>query len=362
MEAARRFDPDRNVKFITYAVWWIRQAITHALSGQTRAFSLPQKLSAVAARFGREVTELTEQLQRTPTPREIADDLDISEGEVEALIRIGDRDVSLSDHVDRPRRLRGAGARRDAAAGERAARRGSARPSPAARGRPRRPRRARREGTRSHQAALRSRSRRRAAHAAGSRRHCSGSRASASGRSNREPRTSCGDRSAPESFGVTSIELMTRIADLQLQIRAEPSYNSFFSTPVQQSANHHFDVPALRRYGMEACGRGGRPSGRALRLLARRADDAPARGRAHSAALSPVRSRNVRHVSQREAARRRRPGAPVRGRLSGAAQGPVPHRSAGDRQDAPGGRRAAARHSHAEARAGCSTMFAICCA
>ena len=59
MEAARRFDPERNVKFITYAVWWIRQAITHALSGQTRAFTLPQKLSAVAARFGREVSELT---------------------------------------------------------------------------------------------------------------------------------------------------------------------------------------------------------------------------------------------------------------------------------------------------------------
>ena len=38
MEAARRFDPARNVKFITYAVWWVRQAITHALSGQTRAF------------------------------------------------------------------------------------------------------------------------------------------------------------------------------------------------------------------------------------------------------------------------------------------------------------------------------------
>ena len=98
MEAARRFDPDRNVKFITYAVWWIRQAITHALSGQTRAFSLPQKLSAVAARFGREVTELTETLQRTPTHREIADDLDISEGEVGALMLIGDRDLSLSDH------------------------------------------------------------------------------------------------------------------------------------------------------------------------------------------------------------------------------------------------------------------------
>jgi RNA polymerase primary sigma factor len=99
MEAARRFEPERNVKFITYAVWWIRQAITHALSGQTRAFSLPQKLSAVAARFGREVTQLTEQLQRTPTHREIAEDLSISEREVEALIRIGDRDLSLSDPV-----------------------------------------------------------------------------------------------------------------------------------------------------------------------------------------------------------------------------------------------------------------------
>jgi len=44
MEAARRFDPTRNVKFITYAVWWIRQAIAHALSMQTRAFSLPDKL------------------------------------------------------------------------------------------------------------------------------------------------------------------------------------------------------------------------------------------------------------------------------------------------------------------------------
>jgi RNA polymerase primary sigma factor len=99
MEAARRFDPDRNVKFITYAVWWVRQAITHALSGQTRAFTLPQKLSALAARFGHEVSELTEELNRTPTSREIADDLDISEGEVDALIRIGDRDVSLSDHV-----------------------------------------------------------------------------------------------------------------------------------------------------------------------------------------------------------------------------------------------------------------------
>lgn len=44
LEAARRYDPDRNVKFITYAVWWIRQAISHALSGQMRALAVPDKL------------------------------------------------------------------------------------------------------------------------------------------------------------------------------------------------------------------------------------------------------------------------------------------------------------------------------
>jgi RNA polymerase primary sigma factor len=99
MEAARRFDPDRNVKFITYAVWWIRQAITHALSGQVRAFSLPQKLSGVAARFGREVADLTEHLDRAPTTTEIADDLHISEADVDALRQIGPSDVSLSERV-----------------------------------------------------------------------------------------------------------------------------------------------------------------------------------------------------------------------------------------------------------------------
>ena len=49
IEAARRFDPTRNVKFITYAVWWIREAMVHILSDQTRAFSFPPKLFAVFA-------------------------------------------------------------------------------------------------------------------------------------------------------------------------------------------------------------------------------------------------------------------------------------------------------------------------
>ena len=101
MEAARRFDPGRNVKFITYAVWWVRQAIMHALSEQVRAFAIPQKLSGVAARFGREVADLTEQLERAPTTSEIASDLSISESDVEALRLIGSSDVSLNEHVGR---------------------------------------------------------------------------------------------------------------------------------------------------------------------------------------------------------------------------------------------------------------------
>src|SRR5262245_55896583 len=43
IEAARRFDPARNVKFITYAVWWVREAMMHVLADQTRAFSFPPK-------------------------------------------------------------------------------------------------------------------------------------------------------------------------------------------------------------------------------------------------------------------------------------------------------------------------------
>jgi len=100
MEAARRFDPERNVKFITYAVWWIRQALMHALSRGSRAFSLPQKLSGAAARLTRGVAELTGQLARAPTSSEIAADMDLSEADVDALLQIAARDVSLSDRIE----------------------------------------------------------------------------------------------------------------------------------------------------------------------------------------------------------------------------------------------------------------------
>ena len=99
MEAARRFDPTRNVKFISYAVWWIRQALLHVLSDQSRIISVPPKLSGPASRLGRHLAALATQLDRDPTPRELADDLDISEADATALMQISGEDVSLSDRL-----------------------------------------------------------------------------------------------------------------------------------------------------------------------------------------------------------------------------------------------------------------------
>jgi RNA polymerase primary sigma factor len=99
MEAARRFDPSRNVKFISYAVWWVRQALLHVLSDQGRIISVPPKLSGPASKLGRHLAALALQLDRDPTPRELADDLDISEADATALMLISGEDVSLSDHV-----------------------------------------------------------------------------------------------------------------------------------------------------------------------------------------------------------------------------------------------------------------------
>jgi RNA polymerase primary sigma factor len=99
IEAAKRFDPDRNVKFISYAVWWVRQAIFHALSEHARIFRLPQKMSGQVARVGSARERLTAELERSPTNEEVAKETDLTEEEVGNLLRIAGEDVSLSSAV-----------------------------------------------------------------------------------------------------------------------------------------------------------------------------------------------------------------------------------------------------------------------
>jgi len=96
MEAGKRFDPDRNVKFISYAVWWVRQAIFHALSEHSRVFRLPQKVSGQISRVGNARQQLTAELERPPTTEEVAEKIDMTEKEVEDLLKVAGDDLSLS--------------------------------------------------------------------------------------------------------------------------------------------------------------------------------------------------------------------------------------------------------------------------
>jgi RNA polymerase primary sigma factor len=99
MEAAKRFDPERNVKFISYAVWWVRQAIFHALSEHSRVFRLPQKLSGQVSKIEKQRERLAGELKRAPTTQELAAESSLSEEKVEALLLASRDDVSLSAAV-----------------------------------------------------------------------------------------------------------------------------------------------------------------------------------------------------------------------------------------------------------------------
>jgi len=100
MQAARKFDPKHNVKFITYAVWWIRQAILHALAEQSGLFRLPQKQANLLYRDERARSSLASELEREPSLREVSDETGISLSEMELLETAGQRAVSLDAPID----------------------------------------------------------------------------------------------------------------------------------------------------------------------------------------------------------------------------------------------------------------------
>jgi RNA polymerase primary sigma factor len=96
IQAARRFDPERGVKFITYAVWWVRQAISNALSEQWGAIRLPHKQATLHSRLGRVKEALTRSLGREPTMEEVALEAGLKLADAENLMGMTRSSESLS--------------------------------------------------------------------------------------------------------------------------------------------------------------------------------------------------------------------------------------------------------------------------
>lgn len=105
LRAAQKFDETRGIKFISYAVWWIRQAILQAVAEQGRVVRVPLSRSGEVGRIGRRSAVLTQVLGREPTLREMADDLSLTEDELSQALAISQECLSL----DGPTTLGGEG-------------------------------------------------------------------------------------------------------------------------------------------------------------------------------------------------------------------------------------------------------------
>ncbi len=96
IEAALRFEPSRNVRFISYAVWWIRQAIINAFARDKRVFSLPVKHVYLFGKLSKKEEELKETLMREPTTEELAYELKRSPEKIEELISVADERLQFN--------------------------------------------------------------------------------------------------------------------------------------------------------------------------------------------------------------------------------------------------------------------------
>ena len=95
IRAAHKFDETKGIKFISYAVWWIRQAILQALAEQSRIVRVPLNRAGALHRIGKRSSALLQELGREPTAEEIAEELDISESEVERTLALSQSHLSL---------------------------------------------------------------------------------------------------------------------------------------------------------------------------------------------------------------------------------------------------------------------------
>ncbi|MDP4797833.1 MAG: sigma-70 family RNA polymerase sigma factor [Crocinitomicaceae bacterium] len=95
IKAAERFDESRGFKFISYAVWWIRQSILQALAEQARIVRLPLNKIGTINKINRAFSELEQQLERPPSADELAEFLDVSVNEVRTSMQNNSRHVSM---------------------------------------------------------------------------------------------------------------------------------------------------------------------------------------------------------------------------------------------------------------------------
>ena len=95
IKAARRFDETRGFKFISYAVWWIRQSILQALAEQARIVRLPLNQVGSLNKINKAFSKLEQEFERTPSAEELADILDIAEDKVADTLRVSGRHISM---------------------------------------------------------------------------------------------------------------------------------------------------------------------------------------------------------------------------------------------------------------------------
>lgn len=99
IKAAKKFDETRGFKFISYAVWWIRQSIMQAIADQSRMVRLPLNRVGALTKIGKAASALEQELERKPTPDEIAKELEMSVEDVSYALKHSGRHISMDAPV-----------------------------------------------------------------------------------------------------------------------------------------------------------------------------------------------------------------------------------------------------------------------
>lgn len=95
IKAAKRFDETRGFKFISYAVWWIRQSILQALAEQSRIVRLPLNRIGVINKIGKAYSSLKQEYEREPSPEELANELEMDLDEISDTLKLSGKQISM---------------------------------------------------------------------------------------------------------------------------------------------------------------------------------------------------------------------------------------------------------------------------